>query len=339
MYIAITKQHSDATYNSSVTDYINYLEKENEEKHPDLQEHFFDQYNNNVAPEKVIAEIDGNTAKLKKHEPKFYSIVVSPSPKELKHIKNDPDSLIIYTRELMKEYVKSFYRDRVVTVDDIKYFAKIEHERTYRGFEKKIKENAPYRKEIAKLRHDIVKVRNGEIKGNIKRIERKINKLIEDAPHKVNGKLLKVGIKKEGLQTHIHIIVSRRDVTNKYSLSPGAKFKESETILNGKKVKQGFHRDEFFKNAEKTFDSVFNYNRNFVESYEAKKIFKKDPKRFYAMLVGLPMTEKQIAFKLLHKSGVNIPTIPTNNVQLAYKAFMKLKKGIEVTIRSSSIGT
>ncbi|MCF6348640.1 MAG: DUF5712 family protein [Flavobacteriaceae bacterium] len=338
MYIAITKQHSDATYTSSVADFVNYLEKEDEGKHPELQEHFFDQYNNKVAPEKVIAEIDGNTAKLKKREPKFYSLVVSPSPKELKHINNDPYLLRAYTRELMKEYTKSFYRDRTITVDDIKYYAKIEHERTYRGFEKKIKQNAPYRNKIAKLRHDIMKVRNGEIKGNIKRIERKINKLIEEAPHKVNGELLKVGMKKEGLQTHIHIIVSRKDTTNTYSLSPGAKFKESETILNGKKVKQGFNRDEFFENAEKTFDKVFNYNRNFVESYKNKKIFVKDPKRFFALLIGLPTNERATAFKLLGKTGIHIPTIPTNKIQLAYKAFKKLKKGLKVAIRSSSIG-
>ncbi len=339
MYIAITKQHSDTTYNSSVADFVNYLEKENEDKHPELGEHFFDQYNNDVAPEKVIAEIDGNTAKLKKHEPKFYSIVISPSPKELKHINNDPYLLRAYTRELMKEYTKSFYRDRTITVDDIKYFAKIEHERTYRGFEKKIKQNAPYRNEIAKLRHDIVKVRNGEIKGNIKRIGRKIDKLIEQVPHKVNGKILTEGMKKEGIQTHIHIIMSRKDATNTFSLSPGSKYKESETVFNGKKVKRGFHRDEFFKNAEKTFDRIFEYDRNFVEKYETKKIFKKDPKRFYAMLVGLPTNERAIAFKLLGKTGINIPTIPMSKAQLAYKAFKKLKKGIKVAVRSSSIGT
>ncbi len=339
MYIAITKQHSGANYNSSASDLVNYLEKENEEKHPDLQEHFFDQYNNNVAPEKVITEIDDNIAKLKKNEPKFYSIVLSPSLKELKHINNDPYLLRAYTRELMKDYVKSFYRDRVVTVDDIKYFAKIEHERTYRGFENKIKENAPYRNKIAKLKHDIVKVRNGEMGGNIKRIERKIDKLIEQAPHKVNGEILIEGMNKEGLQTHVHIIMSRKDATNTFSLSPGSKYKESETVFNGKKVKRGFHRDEFFKNSEKTFDRIFNYDRNFVESYKAKKMFKKDPKKFYAMLVGLPTNERAVAFKLLGKTGISIPTIPASTAQLAFKAFKKLKKGIKVAIRSSSIGT
>ncbi len=337
MYVAITKQQMGATYNSSVTDFVSYLEKENEEK-PEYEEHFFDQYNDKVAPEKVIAEIDNNTAKLKKTEPKFYSLVVSPSAKELKHINNDSNYLKAYTRELMKEYAKSFYRDRTVTVDDIKYFAKIEHERTYRGFEKKVKENLPYRQKIAKLKHDIVKVRNGELKGNITNILRNIEKLEQQAPHKIDGKMLVEGMKKEGIQTHIHIIVSRKDVTNTYSLSPGSKYKESETILNGKIVKRGFHRDKFFKAAETTFDKTFNYDRNFIEKYETKKIFVKDPKRFYAMLIGLPTTEKQMAFKLFQKSGMNVPTIPINKVQLAYKAFMKLKKGIDVAVKSSSIG-
>jgi len=338
MYIAITKQQMGATYTSSVTDFVNYLEKENEEKHPVYQEHFFDQYNDQIAPEKVISEIDNNTAKLKKTEPKFYSLVISPSAKELKHINNDATLLQKYVRELMKDYADSFFRDRNITVDDIKYFAKIEHERTYRGFEKKVKENLPFRNKIAKLKHDIVKVRNGEIKGNINSIQKSIKKLEQQAPHKVDGKILVEGMKKEGIQTHIHIIVSRKDVTNTYSLSPGAKFKESETILNGKKVKQGFHRDKFFEMSEKTFDRVFDYDRNFVEKYKNKKIFVKDPKQFYAMLIGLPTNEKAVAFKLLGKTGMHIPTIPISKVQLAYKVFKKLKRGVEIAIRSSSIG-
>jgi len=46
MHINITAQKigkNHETYSSSVTDYVNYLEKENEGKHPELQEHFFDQ--------------------------------------------------------------------------------------------------------------------------------------------------------------------------------------------------------------------------------------------------------------------------------------------------------
>lgn len=43
MHINITAQKigkNFENYNSSVTDYVNYLEKENEGKHPELQEQF-----------------------------------------------------------------------------------------------------------------------------------------------------------------------------------------------------------------------------------------------------------------------------------------------------------
>ncbi len=67
-------------------------------------------------------------------------------------------------------------------------------------------------------------------------------------------------------------------------------------------------------------------------------MFIKNPKQFFATLVGLPTSEKQMAFKLLHTAGIHIPNIPTNKVQLAYKAFMKLKKGVGKAINSGSIG-
>jgi hypothetical protein len=338
MYIAITKQHMDINYKGSVRDFVNYLEKENEERTPEFQEHFFDQYNDMVSPEKVITEIDGNTTKLAKKDPKFYSLVISPSTRELRHIKNNPEQLRKYVRELMKDYADSFYRNEMVTVDMIKYYAKVEHKRTYKGTDKKIQENQPYATKILQLKNDIQKVERGESEGNIKKLKNRIAKLEKEAPHQQNGKRIVRGMQKEGFQSHIHIIVSRKDVTNKHSLSPGSKYKESTTILNGKEVKQGFNREKFFKAAEKTFDKTFGYNRNFVESYGAKNLFQKDQKKFFAMLIGLPISERQTAFKLLHKSGVHVPTIPTNTVQLAFKAFVKLKKGVEKAMNSGSIG-
>ena len=341
MHINITAQKIGdeyPTYNSSVTDYVNYLEKENEGKHPDLQEQFFDQYNDKISPETVIDEIDGNTKKLKKKDPKFYSIVVSPSAKELKHINNDPALLRHYVRELMKDYAASFNRDWNVTANDIKYFAKIEHERTFRGFEDKVKENEPYRKQIAKLRNDIAKVERGDLKGNVKTINRKIEQLIAEAPHKIDGKILTEGMKKEGLQTHIHIIVSRKDVTNTYSLSPNSQHRKNVTILNGKEQKQGFDRNKFRDAAEKRFDTVFGYDRKFVDKFANRRLYRKDPKKFFALVVGLPTNEREIALKMLyksgipttkkgvaiklfHKAGLTVPNIPTNKVQLAIKAF------------------
>lgn len=357
MHIRITAQKIGKqyeTYNGSVTDYVNYLEKENEGKHPDLQEHFFNQHQAEISPETVIEEIDGNIKKLKKKDPKFYSIVVSPSAKELKHINNDPASLRRYTRELMKDYAASFYRDREVTVDDIKYYAKIEHERRYRGFEKKVKENEIYRKRIAKLRHDIVKIERGELTGNPKKIQVEIDKLIAKTPHNIDGEIVTEGMKKEGLQTHIHIIVSRKDMTNSYSLSPNSQYRKNVTILNGKQVKQGFDRDQFIKASEQRFDTVFGYNRSFVEQYANRKLYRKDPKKFFALIAGLPTNEKELAIQMLYKSGIpttkkgmaiklfqkagiKVPNIPTNKVQLALKTFRKLKKGLDRARQSGSI--
>jgi hypothetical protein len=111
----------------------------------------------------------------------------------------------------------------------------------------------------------------------------------------------------------------------------------TETTLQGKKVKQGFHRDQFYQAAEKTFDRMFAYDRNFIEKYGTKKLYRQDPKKFVALLMGLSNNEKQLALKLLRKGGVTIPNIPTNKVQLAYKTLMKLKQGVERAIRSGGI--
>lgn len=337
MYIAISPQKMGSTYTSSVGAYVEYLEKEDMGKHSDLQEKFFDQYNDTVPSEKVVAEIDGNTAKLRKRDPKFYSMVVSPSQRELKAMNNDPAYLRKYVRELMKDYAASFHRNQQVNVDAIKYYAKIEHQRTYRGTEKQVVENAPYRKEIAKLKNVIRKVERGEINGNVRRLEKKIEKLRDWAPHKQNGKLITAGMQKEGFQTHVHIIISRKDVSNTYTLSPMAKHKASEVMLNGKSTKRGFDRDKFYEASEKTFGKVTGYDRNYVESYGAKKDFVKNPGKFYASLIGLPTKEKDLAFKLLRSTGINVPNIPLNQHQLAMKIIKSLQKGVGRAVNSSGI--
>lgn len=358
MHISITPQKigkNHQTYTSSVTDYVNYLEKENEGKQPELQEHFFDQLNSKIPPEEVISEIDGNTKKLKKREAKFYSIVVSPSAKELKHINSNPELLRNYTREFMKEYAASFHRDRTVTVADIKYYAKIEYERTYRGFDKKVKANEPYRKKIAALKNELAKINRGELDGKVQEVQQKITALFMEAPYKINGKIVTEGMKKEGEQMHIHIIISRKDVTNTYSLSPNSQHKANSTTLNGKEVKQGFNRDQFIAASEKRFDSLFGYQRSFIDKYSTRKLYRKDPKKFFSMLIGLPTNERElalktlhklsiptnpkgVAFQLFHRAGLTVPSIPINKVQLAIKAFNKLKKGLDKAIQSGSIG-
>ncbi|MFC4218986.1 MobB family relaxase [Flagellimonas marina] len=338
MYIVITRQHLGDNYNGSASDFVNYLEKENEGKAPEDQEFFFNQTENDIDAQRVIAEIDANTSKLSKKDPKFYSIMVSPSQAELKHIGNEPERLKQYTRELMKAYAGSFYRDQEVSVKDVLYFAKLERERTYSEKDKAVKENQAIASKILELQHQIRGIKEGREQGDLSKLHERINALETEAPHKQNGKRIVPGMAKEGHQSHIHIIVSRKDVTNAHSLSPGSKFRTSETTLNGEKVKQGFDRDKFYRASEKTFDKQFGYRRNFVETYYARNLLDKDPKQFFATLLGLPSNEKQAAKQLLFKAGVKVPSIPTNQAQLAYKTLMQLKKGIGKALESGSIG-
>ena len=342
MYITITPQTLDANYSQSSADFVGYLEKENEGLKEAEMEHFFNQYGDEISAEEVVKEIDGNTAKLKKKEPKFYSITVSPSKYELKKLQNNSQDLKTYTREIMKDYVASFNREingRPITIDEIKYYAKIEHQLTFKGTDFQIKENQPYATKILQLKTEIRKIQEGRAEGNIKKMKKEISKLESQAPHQQNGKRIVQGMKKDGNQSHIHIIVSRKDASNSVSLSPGSKHKASEVEMHGKNVKRGFDRDQFYEKAEKTFDKTFGYKRNFAETYKARKDFVKNPNLYFAALMKLPANEKTLAFKMITKTGLPvIPTIPTNQAQIALRIFIRLRRGAEVAIKSSSIG-
>ena len=79
MYITITAQKLGGDYSQCSADYVEYLEKENEGLQQEEMEYFFNQHGEEIHAENVVKEIDANTTKLKKKEPKFYSITVSPS--------------------------------------------------------------------------------------------------------------------------------------------------------------------------------------------------------------------------------------------------------------------
>ena len=74
--------------------------------------------------------------------------------------------------------------------------------------------------------------------------------------------LYKAGDKKEGLQTHVHVVVSRMDQSKKIRLSPIANAKNSKNILNGKKFQIGFDRMKFVQSCEKSCDTNFDYKRS-----------------------------------------------------------------------------
>ena len=75
---------------------------------------------------------------------------------------------------------------------------------------------------------------------------------------------------KTGEQMHAHIIVSRKDITNKIKLSPQTNHRGTRKGA----IKGGFDRTEFYNKGEKTFDIGFNHSRDFKESFEFQNTMK-----------------------------------------------------------------
>ena len=66
------------------------------------------------------------------------------------------------------------------------------------------------------------------------------------------------------LNMHCHLIVSRKDQTNKKKLSPLTNHKNTKNGV----IKGGFDRVNLFQQAEQGFDKLFGYNRQLSESFE-----------------------------------------------------------------------
>lgn len=67
-----------------------------------------------------------------------------------------------------------------------------------------------------------------------------------------------------GLNMHCHMIVSRKDQSNKKKLSPLTNHKNTKKGT----VKGGFNRKNLFQQAEQGFDRFFGYKRELTESFE-----------------------------------------------------------------------
>jgi hypothetical protein len=66
------------------------------------------------------------------------------------------------------------------------------------------------------------------------------------------------------LNMHCHLIVSRKDQSNKKKLSPLTNHKNTKKGA----IKGGFDRKNLFRQTEQGFDKLFNYNRPLTESFE-----------------------------------------------------------------------
>jgi hypothetical protein len=66
------------------------------------------------------------------------------------------------------------------------------------------------------------------------------------------------------LNMHCHLIVSRKDQSNKVKISPLTNHRNTKKGA----IKGGFDRTALFENVEKGFDKLFGYNRQLSETFE-----------------------------------------------------------------------
>lgn len=88
------------------------------------------------------------------------------------------------------------------------------------------------------------------------------------------------------LNMHCHLIVSRKDQSNKIKISPLTNHKNTKKGM----VKGGFDRKKLFQQAEQGFDKLFGYNRQLAETFEYCNTMKNG-----SISDQLNMQEKQIA--------------------------------------------
>lgn len=222
MYINITDKKEAANKGSSGK-LVHYLEKENRTENRHQPELWFNGQRSDIEAYEVRRSLDGNRAKLGNHEAKFFLINISPSQKELAHLKERygevgmKEQLKLYAEKVMDEYAKNFKRPGIESNRDLMWFAKLEDHRYYSHNDKEVKEG-----------------------------------------------IKKRGDKKAGDQFHIQVIVSRKDITGRYKLSP-MNTSKGRNAEHSKKMGQ-FDRVAFKQSGETLFDSEFSFERGLEET-------------------------------------------------------------------------
>lgn len=348
------KQSKDKN-RGSVSNLVDYLEKENAGLNLEDHEDFFNHDGDHNSAIDVQNSIDSNKNKLKQTDTKFYMMTVNPSKSELEHLRSKmeestvSDELLfkLYIKDLMDEYAKNFNRKyengKPLEGKDILYYAKIEHERTYKFGEKRFEKQIAYNRKIdlriAEKRKEFESATKP--KDRIKADER-IKELEKQYIKNKEGTIIREGAKKDGNNLHAHIIISRLDKTQTMQLSPMANHKQSKNKLNGKEVAIGFNRDAFVSSGEKLFDKKFEHDRSYEHSYNYYKETKmirgvgnvlhlSNPKAFAKMAVKRAMNE-MIQDKTLQKQLGHVMKDPR---KFPSKMASKLeKKAIESVVKA-----
>ncbi len=263
----ISKPHSTlgADNKGSCSNLAIYLEKENEEldklikKSSSMNEifqlenrkqGFFTASEINISTIDVISSIDNNKRKLGANDAKYFAPTISFSENELSHIaflatgKREITSVLELNSSELEQFNNLIREYGRKAMDN--------YALNFNRQDKGIKTGADlvYFGKIEHFR---------KFKGTDKEV--------------VDGKEIS-GQYKKGLQSHIHIIVSRKDKTQLLKLSPTCNEKQTNRKIGNNEYQVGFDRVKWINSNEKIFDEHFNYKRKELEKFENQNILK-----------------------------------------------------------------
>lgn len=125
---------------------VHYLEKENRLDKEKTPEHWFSNGQDTIQAYEVRNALDNNIAKLGKIDAKFFLLNISPSQKEIRHLKElygeeiAKEQLKAYAQTVMDEYAMNFKRPGIESGKDLLWFGKLENHRYYNHHDPEVKQ-------------------------------------------------------------------------------------------------------------------------------------------------------------------------------------------------------
>lgn len=205
MYIKINIK---ANNNGSCKVLTEYLKKDDNTR-------FYDKQGNEVTPSDVIKGIDGNTQHLGKNDSKFYMLSINPSESELKHLLGEGRNASSYSDLTGEEKKKIIESLKSYTHDVMDNYAKA------------------FNREKVTGKGDLVYYMKIETAREYHHYDKEV----------LDG-MKKTGERKDGLNLHVHVIVSRNSTAG-VKLSPNTKNRNSTFKQGDKEITRGFNYTDF----------------------------------------------------------------------------------------------
>lgn len=143
MFINISASETGNNKGSSAQ-LVHYLDKENRLFPEQETGHWFNGKESHIDSYVVKRSIDRNIAKLSAYDAKFFLVNISPSQKEIVHLKmleglGTKEELKAFAIKIMDEYARNFRRPGIKSNEDLLWFGKLENHRYYSAKDKEVK--------------------------------------------------------------------------------------------------------------------------------------------------------------------------------------------------------